>query len=437
MAESIFSSGTGDDPEAQELQILPTNQAPDSARGNANAAGGTRNRGCLIRTGLPATGMPVPGARIALRPLRMASKSWPACVAARCVHVVCWHSKEGCGSFDCTHRPAKARQEPAARVADYGRQGGPGKALPRRVPMPSNYVPGSSASQGPQQPRRWSWLSIVAAVVTLIGVLAGALTGLLAVLMPGSTVVAIAQVSGVVLGLIAVLLGCIALGAIHHSSRRGTGLAVMSIVVGFIGILGWIGFLGCYYGGVGVGHIAINEFEPDADALNHLAPAVARSVRANVLVETTAGGLFGGVCIGSGVILQIENGSALIVTNRHVVDSKFEGQDTSKGKGSLPTGKIEVKLIGQPARPGTVVWIAPDGIDLALISVVVENKEALAAAWKPKTELLIGNEVFAIGNPQHLNWTLTSGKISQLRLQRCGQRQVHVIRDLRRAEFRQ
>ena len=88
-----------------------------------------------------------------------------------------------------------------------------------------------------------------------------------------------------------------------------------------------------------------------------MAPAIARSVRANALVETKFGtGVFGGLGIGSGVILQIEHGSALIVTNRHVVDPKFEGQET---KDSLPDASLEVKLIGQAPHPGRVVWIAP------------------------------------------------------------------------------
>ncbi len=40
---------------------------------------------------------------------------------------------------------------------------------------------------------------------------------------------------------------------------------------------------------------------------------------------------------------------------------------------------------------------------------------------------MIGSEVFTIGNPQHLDWSHTRGSISQLRLQKRGPRQVHVI----------
>ncbi len=178
------------------------------------------------------------------------------------------------------------------------------------------------------------------------------------------------------------------------------------------------------------GHLAINldDFEPDGDALNHMAPAIARSARANALVETKFGsGLLGGMGIGSGVILQIEHGSALIVTNRHVVDPKFEAQESSDVKGGLPDSRLQVKLIGQSAHAGKVVWIAPDGIDLALIRVAVDGTGARAASWKPKTKLEIGSEVFTMGNPQHLDWTLTSGSISQLWWKKHGLRQIHVI----------
>lgn len=40
---------------------------------------------------------------------------------------------------------------------------------------------------------------------------------------------------------------------------------------------------------------------------------------------------------------------------------------------------------------------------------------------------MIGGEVFTIGNPQHLDWTLTGGRISQFRLQNRGARQIHII----------
>src|SRR5208283_4707314 len=119
---------------------------------------------------------------------------------------------------------------------------------------------------------------------------------------------------------------------------------VTGILFGLADTVGWIVFLSIYYGAGGHLTIRLDEFEPDADALNHMAPAVARSARANALVETKIGtGLLGGTGIGSGVILQIEHGSALIVTNRHVVDPDFQGEGPGNAKGGLPDGQLQVK----------------------------------------------------------------------------------------------
>ncbi len=276
-----------------------------------------------------------------------------ACLRCGAVHhVVCWHSHDGCGSFDCApaRRILGENRQPELRITvdEVARVQPP----PRPVVVPASYYPGNSAAQVSLGPRRWSRLAIAAVIVALAGI----------------------PLFGVVTGLIAVLLGSLALGGIHHTRQRGTGLAVTSILLGLADTVAWIVFLSIYYGGGGHLTLSLDEFEPDADALNHMAPAIARSVRANALVETTIGaGLLGGVGIGSGVVLQIEHGSALIVTNRHVVDPKFQSQESSNAKGGLPDGRLQVKLIGQPSHPGRVVWIAPDGIDLALIRVDVRR----------------------------------------------------------------
>jgi serine protease Do len=71
--------------------------------------------------------------------------------------------------------------------------------------------------------------------------------------------------------------------------------------------------------------------------------------------------------------------------------------------------------------------MAPDGVDLALVSVGVISKEPNAVPWRRKQDLMAGEEVFTIGNPQHLDWSLTRGSISQFRLMDCGGRKVRLI----------
>ena len=336
-----------------------------------------------------------------------------ACLRCGAVHhVACWHSQDGCGSFDCApaRRIFNESRQPELRITadEVARVQPP----PRPVAVGSSCFAQTSSHSGRlgaydfSESRGWSRLAIASLIVAVAGIV----------------------LFGLVTGLVAVLLGSLAVSGIQHTRRRGTGLAVTAILLGLADTVGWIFLLAWFYGGGGHLTISLNDFEPDADALNHMAPAVARSVRANVLVETKVGsGIFGGTGIGSGVILKIENGSALIVTNRHVVDPKFEGEEAIAPKGGLPDGRLEVKLIGQPSHPGRVMWIAPDGIDLALIRVAVDGVGARAALWKPKPELMIGSEVYTIGNPQHLDWSHTRGSISQLWLQKRGDRQVHVI----------
>jgi S1-C subfamily serine protease len=345
-----------------------------------------------------------------------------ACARCGAVHhVVCWQTKDGCGTFDCApgRRILAENRPPELRVTadDVANV----KPPPRPVVVPAAYFLDRSAPAA--NSKKWSRLSIAALAVAVAG------PGLAVLAIGGTGIVsALAMVGGILFGIVAVLLSSLALSGIHRSRKRGMWLAVAGVPLGLASTIGWICFA-AYSAGLG-GHlgISLDEFEPDLDALNHMAGAVARSARANVLVETKFGsGLLGGTGIGSGVILQIEHGSALIVTNRHVVDPKFAGQDSHDAKGGLPDSHLQVKLVGQSAHPGQVVWIAPEGVDLALIRVDVDGTGANAADWKPKTKLEIGSEVFTMGNPQHLDWTLTDGKISNLWYQHCGSRQVHVI----------
>ncbi len=233
--------------------------------------------------------------------------------------------------------------------------------------------------------------------------------------------------AGILGGILAVVLAGIALGGIHHSGRRGVGIAVTSIVLGLAATVGSIVLVASSSLPEGRLAISINDFEPDADSLNHMIPTIARAVRANALIETRIGGVLGGQGIGSGVIMLIENNSALILTNRHVVDPGFGAKEAEPEKPGLPDGRLQVKLIGQPTHPGRVVWIAPDEIDLAMVRVAVDGTGAEAAEWKPDTELVVGSEVFTVGNPEHLDWSHTRGSISQLRLQTRGDRKIHVI----------
>lgn len=340
-------------------------------------------------------------------------------------HVLCWQSKDGCGSFDCApgRRVLAGDRLPDLRISS--------DEVSRAAPLPRGIAVGGSCFAPPPllppTPATRSGLAVAALVVAAAAVA----MPVAAYCLPQPLAQPIAGpllLGGILSGVAAVLFASIALGGMHHSGRRGTGFAVAGILLGLLATGGSIAVIAATSMPDGRIAVGIDNFEPDADALNHMLPAVARAVRANALIETRIGGaILGGMAIGSGVVLLIENGSALILTNRHVVDPEFRAKESEPEKPGVPDGHLQVKLIGQPVHPGKVVWIAPDEIDLALVRVAADSAEARAAPWNGDTELMVGSEVFTVGNPEHLDWTQTRGSISQLRLQKRGTREIHII----------
>ena len=134
-----------------------------------------------------------------------------------------------------------------------------------------------------------------------------------------------------------------------------------------------------------------------------------------MVVESGAG--LGRQGIGSGVILKIHDGLAQIVTNRHMVDFSYsDGTRTlPKDLGSLKN--IRVIMVGEESIPAKVEWIAPNGVDLAIISAPILSTKAQEAYWDHDATPHIGDQVFAVGNPQGLGWTHSAGDISQIRRQ--------------------
>jgi S1-C subfamily serine protease len=260
------------------------------------------------------------------------------------------------------------------------------------------------------------WAAVVAAIATLLAL---------------AITVLIAEESGMALfgslvGLGAIVLGCVALARPTRSRLRGTGLAVGGIVIGVADVAGCLLLLSL---SMHPAEARFDElrFEPDVESLERLPAAIQRAMKANVLVEGRTGwkGL-GGQSIGSGVILKISDGKAYVVTNRHVVDPGFT-EGAARTRGIAAAGGLKIRLLGQPSQPGSVVWVAPDGIDLAVAAVSVQSVDAQAAAWVGDAGMKIGDEVFAVGNPHGLGWTHTIGAISQFRQQNARGRTIRVI----------
>ena len=101
--------------------------------------------------------------------------------------------------------------------------------------------------------------------------------------------------------------------------------------------------------------------------------------------------------IGSGVIYQISDGSAYIVTNNHVVDG------ASEIKVQLHNSKqVDAKLIGKDALT-----------DIAVLKIK-DTKGIKAIQFANSSKVQTGDSVFAMGNPLGLEFanSVTSGIIS-------------------------
>jgi len=241
---------------------------------------------------------------------------------------------------------------------------------------------------------------------------------------------------GIVTGLVAVVLGLLAVGQLRSRRERGLGFAATGMLLGVFDIVLWGAAIVAWIGSGVSGESQSVEDDMDMDidlaALEQLDPPLKRAMLANVLIRVKNGGLLGGGGMGSGVILKLDRQTAWVLTNRHVIDPDFSDRTDSAALPDSLQGSIEVKVVGQPLQPSRVVWTAPDGIDLALVQTTVTGVgnpavQPQAARWETDIEPRIGDDVFAVGNPQGLGWTHTQGTVSQFRTQPKGSRQIRLV----------
>jgi S1-C subfamily serine protease len=328
-------------------------------------------------------------------------------------HGPCWDSNSGCGAYECSLTSRLHDTGMAATITITHDE------LSAAVPLPTRQVAGVNDGAGSQTGKkpRWNRTAVASFMIALLGLLLfGLLTG-------SAALVLVVGCIGLILGLLAIVIGCIALVG-HSHGRRGMALAVLAIVIGLFDIVGWaIGLSRS----VGPAHsaVALNDLAIDPESLDDLPERFARAMRANVVIESVAG--LGGRAIGSGVIMRIRDGMAHIVTNRHTVDLSYTGASRPVPKDLAALKGIQVITVGQVPVQAKVEWIAPYGVDLAIISAPVLAEEVQEAHWDRDATPHIGDEVFAIGNPHGLGWTHSAGDISQVRRQKHGDYNLRLL----------
>ena len=317
-------------------------------------------------------------------------------------HETCWQLKPRCGSYECstmTNVADVAGTVAAAPALTITRED-----LAAAEPLPSRSAADSSSTHGDnakEPSRRWNRAGVWAFVIALVGI----------------------PLFGLITGLVAMVIGCVALAG-HARSHRGLALAVAAIVIGLAEVVGWaIGL--SFYLGVPQGIVALEQLTIDPESLDELPDRIARALRANVVIQSAAG--LGRQGLGSGVVLTIRDGSAYIVTNRHVVDHHYSDATTTVPGDSDSLDNIAVTTVEQAAVPGKVEWLAPHGVDLAIVSAPILGDDVQEAHWDKAAAPHIGDEVFAIGNPHGLGWTHSAGDISQVRRQTHGGYQFRIL----------
>ncbi|MGD9637128.1 MAG: trypsin-like peptidase domain-containing protein [Pirellulales bacterium] len=301
-------------------------------------------------------------------------------------HDTCWQLKPRCGSYECST---------SASAADANAV--PALTISRADLAAAQPLPARSAAEGSQYRNasgidssgRWNRAGVWAFVVALLGI----------------------PLFGLITGLVAIVIACIALAG-HVRNQRGLGLAVGAIVLGLGEVIGWAVGLS-YFMGMPQQLVSLEQLTIDPESLKELPERLVRALRANVVIQSAAG--LGRQGLGSGVVVSIRDGLAYIVTNRHVVDHQYTDATTTVPRDLDSLGKIEITTVDQGTLPGKVEWIAPHGVDLAIVSAPVVGDDLREAHWDRAVVPHIGDSVFAIGNPHGLGWTHSAGDISQVR----------------------
>lgn len=141
---------------------------------------------------------------------------------------------------------------------------------------------------------------------------------------------------------------------------------------------------------------------PAREELDHITPHIRSAIMANVFLHARDGTQRWN---GSGIIIARDGNHLAILTNRHVVESD-ETQRLCAMKAMTVSGE---------AISVNAVWRAKRGVDLAVVEGRVAHPENVGVMALGSGAVLVGAEVFAIGNPLGLAWSYTAGTLSATR----------------------
>ncbi len=113
--------------------------------------------------------------------------------------------------------------------------------------------------------------------------------------------------------------------------------------------------------------------------------------------------------IGSGVIYDIQGEKVYVLTNRHVVDLSYPD-----GYYDVKNEQVMIKTYDNISYFADERLYAPGGIDLAIVSFT-KGAEELQSAQIASAVPGTGEDVYIIGMPEQLEWSVSKGIVSGIR----------------------
>ena len=219
-----------------------------------------------------------------------------------------------------------------------------------------------------------------------------------------------------------IFLSLISMGFFSKNKRlRGFPLAFYGFFLGIATFIGGFAFL-------------VYTSKPDeivprtvdkkkiSQAIEKSAPHIQEPLKSNVSVKS---GFGLSEAFGSGVVVKNKDSKTYIITNVHVLTggSMVSSLDEAKKKAR----NLFVTFYNAETKSAEILWVAPEGIDLALICCETPENYTSFVKIGSANDIKMGEKVFAIGNPMGLDWTYTEGVVSSFRNKQVGKNEISVI----------
>ena len=224
-------------------------------------------------------------------------------------------------------------------------------------------------------------------------------------------------------GFISITIAIVSLGLFTKNKKlRGLPFALCAFIIGILTEIGGVAYIIIK----SEPYQVIPKQEVDKKRIREIvekaAPHIQEPLKSNVSIKS---GFGLSLAFGSGVVVKNKDSKTYIVTNVHVLTggSMVSSLDEAKKKAR----NVSVTFYNAETKDADILWVAPEGIDLALISCSTPENYNSSVKIGSSNDIKMGEKVFAIGNPMGLDWTYTEGVVSSFRQKQVGKFEISVI----------